>query len=120
MPGVSLGRGEATLGVHRGDFIELREGDVRDPRAGRDSAASARSNAAADCRVHAVEHDVGRHREAQSRPDWPAPAAAGVSPARIASITAQHATLGASGPTESRLGASGNTPVIGTRRAVGL
>ena len=34
MPRVSLGRGEATLGVHRGDFIELREGNVRDPRAG--------------------------------------------------------------------------------------
>ena len=45
---------------------------------------------------------------------------AGVSPARTASITAQHATLGASGPTESRLGANGSTPVIGTRRAVGL
>ena len=33
---------------------------------------------------------------------------------------AQHATELASGPTESRLGASGSTPSIGTRRAVGL
>ena len=44
----------------------------------------------------------------------------GASPANTASMIAQHDTLGARGPTESRLGASGSTPVIGTRRAVGL
>lgn len=44
----------------------------------------------------------------------------GVSPASTASMTAQQATLGARGPTKSRLGASGRTPAIGTRRAVGL
>jgi hypothetical protein len=46
--------------------------------------------------------------------------ATGLSSARMASISAQQATLLASGPTESNDGASGSTPVIGTRRAVGL
>ena len=44
----------------------------------------------------------------------------GSSTGDVGSYLAQHPTLGASGPTESRLGASGETPTIGTRRAVGL
>ena len=42
------------------------------------------------------------------------------SPERTASIRAQQATVGAMGPTESKLLESGSTPSRGTRRAVGL
>ena len=49
-----------------------------------------------------------------------APGREGASPAMIASSSAQQATLCASGPIESRLTASGTTPSIGTRLAVGL
>ena len=45
---------------------------------------------------------------------------AGGSPAMMASARAQSATEAASGPIESRLGASGKAPSSGTRRAVGL
>src|SRR5260221_11230885 len=44
----------------------------------------------------------------------------GGSPASTESSRAQHATLGASGPIESRLNDSGRQPSRGTRRAVGL
>jgi len=46
--------------------------------------------------------------------------AAGSSPANTASTTAQQATVGASGPTESRVRDNGNTLSRGMRRAVGL
>ena len=55
------------------------------------------------------------------RPASGAAARSGIgSPANTASIAAQQATELASGPIESRLVDSGTTPVIGTRRAVGL
>ncbi|CFU77440.1 Uncharacterised protein [Bordetella pertussis] len=41
-------------------------------------------------------------------------------PARMASSVAQHRTEGASGPIESRLADSGNTPCMDTRCALGL
>src|SRR5882672_4915729 len=44
----------------------------------------------------------------------------GVSPASTWKIAAQQATVGASGPTESRVVDSGNAPSRGTRAEVGL
>ena len=44
----------------------------------------------------------------------------GSSPAMMASIAAQQATVGARGPTESSENDSGSTPPVGIRFAVGL
>ncbi len=49
-----------------------------------------------------------------------ASSARGGSPARTWKTVAQQATVGASGPTESRVVESGNAPARGTRARVGL
>ncbi len=84
-----------------------------------DSRATARSKLAET--VASIPSSITFCGTASRRPASDAGASrAGCSPASTASMTAQHSTDGASGPTESRLGASGSTPSIGTRRAVGL
>ena len=98
-------------------IIGTRIRSIRAPRA--DQRCSARSNDAATgalrssstCVCGTAKRSRSTGRESSGAP---------TSPARIASIVAQHATVVASGPTESSVVDSGWTPSRGTRCAVGL
>jgi hypothetical protein len=121
MPGIGLGCRQPTR-AFTGPIASNSAKRVRMMRAPTpDNAPSALSNAALTVASSPSSMKFsGTARRSPVRFAGAGPNGDGVSPARIASISAQHATLGASGPTESRLGARGSTPVIGTRRAVGL
>ena len=65
MPGIGLGGREAALGVDRRDRIERREACVGDACAGLGQHAQCAIESGTDMRVHAVEAEIFRHREAQ-------------------------------------------------------